>query len=89
VLGMFMAFGVSFQVPVVVIVLAHLGVVTPDKLREARPYVIVGAFIAGAILTPPDVISQVLLAVPMWLLYEAGLLIAARLRPAKAREQPE
>jgi len=78
-LGMFLAFGVSFQVPVIVVVLAHLGMVTPAKLREARPYVIVGAFVAGAVLTPPDVISQFLLALPMWLLYEAGVLVADRM----------
>lgn len=77
VLGMFMAFGISFQVPIVVIVLARMGVVSVAKLREARPYVIVGVFVVGAILTPPDVISQFLLAMPMWLLYEAGVLIAA------------
>jgi len=81
VLGLFMAFGVSFQVPVVVVVLAHMGMVTPLKLREARPYVIVAAFVAGAILTPPDIISQFLLAVPMWLLYEAGLLVVGRMQP--------
>lgn len=87
-LGMFLAFGVSFQVPIIVVVLAHLGMVTPAKLREARPYVIVGAFVAGAILTPPDVISQFLLAVPMWLLYEAGVLVADRM-PGKKQEQAE
>lgn len=79
VLGMFMAFGVSFQVPVVVVVLVRMGMVNIVQLREARPYVIVGAFVAGAILTPPDVISQFMLAVPMWLLYEAGVVIAARM----------
>ncbi|GAB4118213.1 MAG: twin-arginine translocase subunit TatC [Sideroxydans sp.] len=87
-LGMFLAFGVSFQVPVIVVVLVHLGIVTPAKLRAARPYVIVGAFVVAAILTPPDVISQFLLAVPMWLLYEAGVLVADRM-PGKKREQAE
>lgn len=86
VLGMFLAFGVSFQVPVIVIVLAHLDMVTPAKLREARPYVIVGAFVSGAILTPPDVISQFMLAVPMWLLYETGLLVAERMYRGKPKE---
>ncbi|MDP2760468.1 MAG: twin-arginine translocase subunit TatC, partial [Sideroxyarcus sp.] len=85
-LGMFLAFGVSFQVPIIVVVLAHLGMVTPAKLREARPYVIVGVFVVGAILTPPDVISQFLLAVPMWLLYEAGVLVADRM-PDRKQEQ--
>lgn len=86
VLGMFMAFGVAFQVPVIVVVLVHLGIVAPEKLREARPYVIVGAFVAGAILTPPDVISQCLLAVPMWLLYEAGIVVADKLQFGKPQE---
>lgn len=86
VLGMFLAFGVSFQVPVIVIVLAHLDMITPAQLREARPYVIVGAFVVGAILTPPDVISQFMLAMPMWLLYEAGLMVAERMYRGKPKE---
>ncbi len=77
VLSMFMAFGIAFQVPVVVVVLVKMNMVTIAKLREIRPYVIVGAFIAGAIFTPPDVISQFMLAIPMWLLYEAGIIVAA------------
>ena len=76
VLTMFVAFGITFEVPVVVVVLVRLGVVSLDKLRSIRGYVIVGAFIVGAIFTPPDVLSQVMLAVPLWLLYELGLLIA-------------
>ncbi len=76
VLSMFMAFGIAFQVPVVVVVLVKMNLVTIAKLRESRPYVIVGAFIAGAIFTPPDVISQFMLAIPMWLLYEAGIVVA-------------
>src|SRR5437588_3296695 len=76
VLTMFIAFGVTFEVPVVVIVLVRLRVVSLDKLRSIRPYVIVGAFVIGAIFTPPDVISQMLLAVPLWLLYELGLAVA-------------
>jgi sec-independent protein translocase protein TatC len=76
VLTMFIAFGITFEVPVVVVVLVRLGVVSLDKLRSIRGYVIVGAFIVGAIFTPPDVLSQVMLAVPLWLLYELGLLIA-------------
>ncbi len=76
VLSMFMAFGIAFQVPVVVVVLVKMNMVTIAKLRESRPYVIVGAFIAGAIFTPPDVISQFMLAIPMWLLYEAGIVVA-------------
>ncbi len=76
VLGMFMAFGITFQVPVIVVVLVRLGVVTVEKLREMRPYVFVGAFVVGAIFTPPDVVSQFMLAIPLWLLYEAGTVVA-------------
>ena len=73
----FVAFGVTFEVPVAVIVLVRVGVVSVEKLKEIRPYVIVGAFVIGAIFTPPDVISQVMLAVPLWILYELGI-VAAR-----------
>jgi sec-independent protein translocase protein TatC len=76
VLTTFLAFGLTFEVPVVVIVLVRVGLVTIEKLREIRPYVIVGAFIVAAIFTPPDVLSQFLLAVPMCLLYELGILMA-------------
>lgn len=76
VLGMFLAFGVTFQVPVAVIVLVRMGVVTVEKLREIRSYVVVGAFVVGAIFTPPDVVSQFMLAIPLWLLYEAGIVVA-------------
>lgn len=72
----FIAFGVTFEVPVVVIVLVRMGMVSIAKLKEIRPYVIVGAFVIGAIFTPPDVISQIMLAVPLWLLYETGIIIA-------------
>ena len=72
----FLAFGITFEVPVVVVVLVRMGMVSLAKLREIRPYVIVGAFVVSAIVTPPDVLSQLLLAVPMTLLYELGLLIA-------------
>ncbi len=76
VLSSFLAFGITFEVPVVVIVLVRMGVVSVEKLTESRPYVIVGAFVIGAIFTPPDVLSQLLLAVPLWLLFELGLLLA-------------
>lgn len=75
-LTMFVAFGVTFQVPVAVIVLVRMKMVTTAKLREIRPYVIVGAFVVGAIFTPPDVVSQFMLAMPLWLLYEAGIVVA-------------
>ena len=76
VLTMFIAFGLTFETPVVVVVLVRMGVVSLDKLKSIRPYVIVGAFIVGAIFTPPDILSQVMLAVPLWLLFELGLLVA-------------
>jgi sec-independent protein translocase protein TatC len=84
VLTMFIAFGVTFEVPVVVIVLVRMRIVTLEKLRSIRAYVIVGAFVAGAIFTPPDVVSQLLLAVPMWLLYELGMLVARFIVPPAA-----
>lgn len=76
VLTTFLAFGITFEVPVVVIILVRAGLVGIDKLKEMRPYVIVGAFVIAAIVTPPDVLSQFLLAVPMWLLYEFGIVMA-------------
>jgi sec-independent protein translocase protein TatC len=76
VMGMFLAFGLTFEVPVVVVLLVRFGVATIEQLKQARPYVIVGAFIVSAIVTPPDVISQLLLAIPLCLLYEVGLQIA-------------
>ncbi|GBL47515.1 twin-arginine translocation protein TatC [Sulfuriferula multivorans] len=77
VMTMFMAFGITFEVPVIVVLLVKIGVVSVSKLREIRPYVIVGAFVIGAIFTPPDVISQSMLAVPLWLLYELGIIVAS------------
>jgi sec-independent protein translocase protein TatC len=82
VLTMFMAFGITFEVPVAVVILVRMGFVSIEKLREIRPYVIVGAFIAGALFTPPDVVSQFMLAVPLWVLYEAGIIVASWLKPA-------
>lgn len=76
VMTMFIAFGLTFEVPIAVILLAKAGVVSIEKLREARPYVIVGAFVIAAIITPPDVVSQFMLAIPMCLLYELGIIIA-------------
>jgi len=75
--NMFLAFGVTFEVPIVVILLVRMGVVSVKKLREIRPYVIVCAFIVAAVVTPPDVTSQVLLALPLCLLYEVGLVVAS------------
>jgi sec-independent protein translocase protein TatC len=85
VLTMFIAFGVTFEVPIVVVLLVRMNVLTIKKLKEIRPYVIVGAFVISAVVTPPDVFSQLILAIPLIVLYEAGI-IAARLfvgkRPA-------
>jgi len=80
VLGMFMAFGLAFEVPVAVVILAQLGWVSLQGLKEARSYVIVGAFVIGAIFTPPDIVSQFMLAVPLWLLYEIGILTISVLK---------
>jgi sec-independent protein translocase protein TatC len=76
VLTLFLAFGVTFEVPIAVLILARMGVVTIAQLQEVRPYFIVGSFVIAAIVTPPDVISQLLLAIPMCLLYEVGILAA-------------
>lgn len=81
VLTMFIAFGVTFETPVAVVLLVRMGIVSVDKLRQGRPYVIVGAFVAGAIFTPPDVLSQLLLAIPLCLLYEVGVRVAAIVGP--------
>ncbi|MGG7055146.1 twin-arginine translocase subunit TatC [Nitrosomonas sp. ANs5] len=77
VLAMFLAFGITFEVPVFVVVLIRTGIVSIAKMKAIRHYVLVGAFVIGAIFTPPDVISQFLLAVPLYLLYELGILLAA------------
>ncbi len=76
VLTLFVAFGVTFEVPVAVVILVRMGMVSVAKLRDIRPYVVVGAFVIGAIFTPPDVVSQVMLAVPLWVLYEVGIFVA-------------
>jgi sec-independent protein translocase protein TatC len=81
VITMFLAFGVTFEIPIVVILLVRAGVVTVEQLREWRGYVIVGAFVVAAVVTPPDILSQFLLAVPMCLLYEAGLFVARFIQP--------
>lgn len=77
VLKLFFAFGVSFEIPIAIILLCWTGVTDAQSLREKRPYVIVGAFVVGMLLTPPDIISQTLLAIPMWLLFEIGVMIGS------------
>ena len=87
VLGMFLAFGLAFEVPVATIILVLMGVFTPQQLVEKRSYVIVGAFIIGMILSPPDIFSQTLLAVPMWLLFEVGVLVSRLILRRKAQRE--
>ncbi len=82
VLTLFFAFGIAFQVPIATILLVWSGILERETLKQARPYVIVAAFVIGMFLTPPDVISQTLLAVPMWLLYELGILLSRPFEPA-------
>ncbi len=86
VIALFFAFGLSFQVPIATILLLGTGAVTRQQLGNARPYVVVGAFVLGMLLTPPDIISQILLALPMWLLFELGILVAPLLFDLKKRE---
>jgi sec-independent protein translocase protein TatC len=76
ILKLFIAFGIAFEVPIAVLILCWSGISTREKLKDKRPYIIVGAFILGMLLTPPDVISQTLLALPMWMLFELGLILA-------------
>lgn len=76
ILALYISFGLAFQVPIVTFLLLKLGITTPESLKKHRPYIIVGAFIVGMILTPPDVISQIMLAIPLLLLFEGGLLLA-------------
>ncbi|MDP3212179.1 twin-arginine translocase subunit TatC [Methylotenera sp.] len=76
VITLFFAFGLAFEVPIAVVMAVRFGWVTIDALKEARSYVVVGAFVIAAVVTPPDVISQFMLAVPMWLLYELGIVVA-------------
>ncbi|OSI07732.1 sec-independent protein translocase component [Neisseria animaloris] len=87
VLGMFVAFGTTFEVPVVVVLLNRMGVLSLEQLKSARPYVIVGAFVIAAVITPPDVISQIMLAVPLVLLYEAGLWFCRFAKPLSRRQE--
>jgi len=90
VITMFLAFGVTFEVPIAVLILTRMGAVTIEQLTNVRPYFIVGSFVVAAIVTPPDVLSQLLLAIPMCLLYEVGI-FAARLfgRPQPRGDDPD
>lgn len=84
VLSIFLAFGLAFETPVAIVLMIRTGFVTPTKLRESRGYVLVGCFVIAAVLTPPDVLSQFLLAVPTYLLYELGILVGQWLTPESA-----
>jgi len=86
VLKLFFAFGMAFEVPIVTIVLVWTGVTTPDRLASKRSYVIVAAFVLGMLLTPPDMISQTLLAIPMWLLFEMGIVFSRFFVPKQDNE---
>ncbi|TWX66278.1 twin-arginine translocase subunit TatC [Colwellia demingiae] len=77
ILKLFFAFGAAFEIPIAIILMCWTGITTPDSLREKRPYVVVGAFVIGMLLTPPDIISQTMLAVPMLVLFEVGIIIAS------------
>jgi sec-independent protein translocase protein TatC len=83
VLKLFFAFGLSFEIPIAVVILSWMGVVEPDNLAKKRPYVFVLCFVLGMLLTPPDIISQTLLAIPMWLLFEVGILFGRLVKPAE------
>ena len=89
VLTLFLAFGVAFETPIAVVILTRFGIVSVEKLKEIRPYVVVGAFVTAAIFTPPDVVSQFLLAIPLWILYEFGLLVSGWMAKQEDDEQTQ
>lgn len=87
VLKIFFAFGLSFEIPVAIVLMCWTGITTPETLRAKRPYVIVGVFVLGMLLTPPDIISQTLLAIPMWVLYEFGIIVGSIYSRNKQQQQ--
>ena len=89
VMTLFFAFGLAFEVPIAVVMAVRFGWVSIAALKDARGYVVVGAFVIGAIFTPPDIISQFMLAVPMWLLYEIGILFGSMLKPMNRKSETE
>jgi sec-independent protein translocase protein TatC len=93
VLHMFLAFGIAFEIPVATVLLILAGVATPEGLAEKRRYIVVGCFVVGMLLTPPDIFSQTMLAIPMWMLFESGLffgrILRRRMDEGKATEDPE
>jgi sec-independent protein translocase protein TatC len=87
VLAMFFAFGFAFEVPVATVLLVWAGLTTPEALKEKRPYIVVACFVIGAVLTPPDVVSQIMLALPMWVLFETGVVASQLLVRSRAKAQ--
>ena len=86
VLKLFFAFGLAFEIPIATMLLIWTGATSTESLKRKRPYVIIGCFIFGMILTPPDVISQILLAIPMWILFELGIIFSTVIKPRKKPE---
>ena len=89
VLKLFFAFGLAFEIPIVAVLLIWAGITTPDELAKKRPYIIVGCFIFGMLLTPPDIISQSLLAIPMWVLFELGVFLGRFIHKRQSEDDDE
>ena len=89
IMKMFLAFGLAFEIPVATFLLAWTGISTADKMARKRPYVIIGCFIVGMLMTPPDVVSQLLLAIPSWLLFEFGVMMARFVEKKDAEEEED
>jgi len=90
VLKLFFAFGIAFEIPIATILMIHAGIITPNDMAKKRPYVLVGCFVLGMLLTPPDIISQTLLALPMWILFEVGVFFGRMVyRRDKAKQELE
>lgn len=86
-LKLFFAFGVAFEVPIATVIMVRTGMTTPENLATKRPYIVVGAFVVGMMMTPPDIFSQTLLALPVWLLFEIGLWFSKRVKPKPELEE--
>ena len=89
VLKLFFAFGLAFEVPVVTVLMVRMGMTTPENLATNRPYIIVGAFVVGMLLTPPDILSQTMLAIPVWILFEAGLYLSRSIKPRSIDDEDD
>jgi len=88
-LKLFFAFGIAFEVPIATVIMVRTGMTTPEALGAKRPYIVVGAFVLGMMMTPPDIFSQTLLALPVWLLFEIGLWFSRRIKPSEELEEVE